>query len=49
MKSAEKTKIYNVVILDQSSSMNCIKPGVISGFNEVLSGIVEAQQKYADT
>ena len=49
MKSAEKTKIYNVVILDQSSSMSCIKPGVISGFNEVLSGIVEAQQKYADT
>lgn len=49
MKSAEKTKIHNVVILDQSSSMSCIKPGVISGFNEVLSGIVEAQQKYADT
>ena len=49
MKPTEKTKIHNVVILDQSGSMRCIKPGVISGFNEVLSGIVEAQQKYADT
>lgn len=49
MKPTEKTKIYNVLILDQSGSMLCIKTGAISGFNEVLSGIVEAQKKFADT
>ncbi len=49
MKPTEKTKIHNVVILDQSGSMKRIKSGTISGFNEVLSGIVEAQQKFADT
>ena len=49
MKPTPKTKIYNVVILDQSGSMDRIKSGTISGFNEVLSGIVEAQQKFADT
>ena len=49
MKPTEKTKIYNVLILDQSGSMSFIKAGAISGFNEVLSGIVEAQKKFADT
>ena len=45
----EKTKVFNQVILDKSGSMEQIRQAAIDGFNEVLSGIVHAQQQYADT
>ena len=44
-----KTQVFNVVILDKSGSMECIRKAAISGFNETLAGIKKAQEKYADT
>ena len=44
-----KTQIYNVIILDKSGSMECIRQAAVSGFNETLNGIKKAQEKYADT
>jgi len=45
----EKTKVFNLIILDRSGSMQQLRQAVIDGFNEVLSGIKHAQQQYADT
>ena len=56
----EKTKVYNVIIMDRSGSINVIimdrsgsmwdiqKPAIM-GFNEVLGGVKAAQTKYAET
>ena len=49
MENTEKTKIYNLVILDKSGSMGCIRDAAISGFNETLGGIRSAQKEYSDT
>lgn len=44
-----KTQIYNLIILDESGSMNSIMYAAISGFNETVAGIRSAQQKFAAT
>ena len=44
-----KTNIYNVVILDQSGSMESIKKEAIEGYNETLQTIKAAQKQYAET
>ena len=44
-----KTQVFNVIILDKSGSMECIRQAAVSGFNETLNGIKKAQEKYADT
>lgn len=44
-----KTKVFNVIILDKSGSMESIRKAAIDGFNETLSGIKKAQEKFADT
>ena len=44
-----KTQVFNVIILDKSGSMECIRKAAIDGFNETLNGIKKAQEKYADT
>lgn len=44
-----KTQVFNVIILDKSGSMECIREAAISGFNETLNGIKKAQEKFADT
>ena len=44
-----KTEIYNLIILDESGSMDCVKPQTISGCNETINTIRTAQEKYADT
>ncbi|MBO7489493.1 MAG: VWA domain-containing protein [Bacteroidales bacterium] len=44
-----KTKVFNVIILDKSGSMESIRSAAIDGFNETLAGIKKAQDKYADT
>lgn len=44
-----KTKVFNVIILDKSGSMQCIREAAISGFNETLNGIKKAQEKFGDT
>lgn len=39
-------KIYNLIILDESGSMETIKPQAITGLNETLQTIKSAQEKY---
>ena len=48
-KKTEKTKVYNVIIMDRSGSMWDIRKPAIMGFNEVLGGVKAAQTKYAET
>lgn len=45
----QKTKVFNVIILDRSGSMECIRKATVDGFNETLAGIKKAQEKFADT
>lgn len=47
--SVKKTKVFNVVILDRSGSMESIRKAAVDGFNETLAGIKQAQQKFANT
>ena len=44
-----KTQVFNVIILDKSGSMECIRQAAVSGFNETLNGIKKAQEKFIDT
>ncbi|MCC8117728.1 MAG: hypothetical protein LIP09_03145 [Bacteroidales bacterium] len=44
-----KTEIYNLIILDESGSMSCVKRQTISGCNETLNTIRNAQKKFAET
>lgn len=44
-----KTNIYNIVILDESGSMQMIKQQAINGYNETLQTINAAQKKHAET
>ena len=48
-KRIEKTKVYNVIIMDRSGSMWDIQKPAIMGFNEVLGGVKAAAQKYSET
>jgi uncharacterized protein YegL len=43
-----KTRIFNLVILDESGSMQSIKREAISGVNETIQTIRSAQNKYED-
>ena len=45
----KKTQVFNVIILDRSGSMECIRRAAVEGFNETLTGIKKAQEKFADT
>ena len=45
----EKTKVYNVIIMDRSGSMWEIRKPAIMGYNEVLGGVKAAAEKYGDT
>ncbi len=44
-----KTDIFNLIILDESGSMDCVTKQTISGCNETLNAIREAQIKHAKT
>lgn len=48
-KGIEKTKVYNVIIMDRSGSMWDIQKPAIMGFNEVLGGVKAAKKKFSDT
>lgn len=48
-KEIQKTQVLNVIILDRSGSMGCIRRAAVDGFNETLAGIKKAQEKFADT
>lgn len=44
-----RTQVFNVVILDRSGSMECIRRAAVDSFNETLAGIRKAQKEYAAT
>lgn len=48
-QTQKKTQVFNVIILDRSGSMGCIRRAAVDGFNETLSGIKKAQENFADT
>ena len=48
-ENTDKLKVYNLVILDKSGSMQSIADAAVSGFNETVGGIRSAQERYADT
>lgn len=43
-----KTEVYNLIILDESGSMDCIKAQTISGCNETINTIRSTQAKMGD-
>ena len=38
-KKVGKAQVYNLIILDRSGSMECIRRSAVNGFNETLAGI----------
>ena len=49
MNTPKKTKIYNLVILDKSGSIESIRTEAINGYNETLGSIKATQLKFLDT
>lgn len=43
-----KTRIHNLIILDESDSMESIKRAAINGMNETVQSIRDAQKKHED-
>lgn len=43
-----KTKVFNLIILDESGSMSCIERQALNGLNETLQTIRKAQEKYPE-
>lgn len=43
-----KHKIYNLIILDESGSMESIKSNIISGFNEVIQSIKGIEKQFPE-
>lgn len=43
-----KTKVFNLIILDESGSMSCIERQALNGLNETLQTIRGAQKKYPE-
>lgn len=48
-KMNEKTRVYNVIIMDRSGSMWDIQKPAIQGYNEVLGGIKADAKTFAET
>lgn len=44
-----KARIYNLIIVDESGSMSPLTTATITGVNETINTIREAQRQYADT
>lgn len=44
-----KSQIFNLIILDESGSMDCVKKQTISGCNETINTIRSVQKKFAET
>lgn len=43
-----KTRVFNLIILDESGSMSCIERQALSGLNETLQTIRLAQEKFPE-
>ncbi len=44
-----KSQIFNLIILDESGSMDCVTKQTISGCNETINTIRTVQKKFAET
>ena len=44
----QKTKIFNLIILDESGSMESIKNTIISGFNEVVQSVKIVAEEFPE-
>lgn len=44
-----KTKVLDLVILDMSGSMDSLRTSVVEGFNTLLEGLKQANEKYSGT
>ena len=44
-----KTSIYNLIILDESGSMDCVRRQTIDGCNETINTIKASQEKFGET
>lgn len=44
----QKTKIFNLIILDESGSMESIKNTIISGFNEVVQSVKMVAEEFPE-
>lgn len=44
----ENLNVFNLIILDESGSMNSVKKATIEGFNEVVQTIKAVQKKYPE-
>lgn len=48
-KTSVKTKVFNLLILDKSGSMDIIRKEAVNGYNETLGTIRAAQKRHIDT
>lgn len=46
---ANKTKVFNLVILDMSGSMDTIRQSVVDGFNKLVDGLRLANKRFSGT
>ena len=44
-----KSKVYNLIIVDESGSMGHLRRATLSGINETISTIHSAEKEFADT
>ena len=48
-ETTTKTRVYNIIILDKSGSMNAIRKEAVDGCNETIASIRAAQKRHQDT
>ncbi len=48
METKQRTKVYNVIILDKSGSMSSIARQAIEGVNETIASIKRSQEKHPE-
>jgi hypothetical protein len=46
--TSEKHQVHNLIILDESGSMQSIKPSIINGFNELVQSIKGIQNQFLE-
>ena len=46
--TAKKHQVHNLIILDESGSMQSIKPSIINGFNELVQSIKGIQNQFLE-
>lgn len=44
-----KTKVFDLIVLDMSGSMGMIQPYVVAGFNSLIDGLRSANQQFSAT